>query len=59
MREINYNIGFEMPEKATSRKDLLKTVKRVVIKIGSGVLTGEDGLNMPVMDNLTADIKRA
>ena len=45
-----------MPEKATSRKDLLKTVKRVVIKIGSGVLTGEDGLNMPVMDNLTTDI---
>ncbi|EFK06797.1 glutamate 5-kinase [delta proteobacterium NaphS2] len=38
------------------RKELLKTVKRVVIKIGSGVLTGDDGLNLPVMYGLSADI---
>lgn len=45
-----------MTENKTSRKDLLKSVKRVVIKIGSGVLTGDDGLNMPAMDDLTADM---
>ena len=45
-----------MTEESNSRKELLKTARRIVIKIGSGVLTGEDGLNMPVMDNLTADM---
>ncbi|HKI50404.1 MAG TPA: glutamate 5-kinase, partial [Desulfobacteria bacterium] len=45
-----------MKSKADLRNQLLKSVKRVVIKIGSGVLTGEDGLNMPVMDSLTTDI---
>ena len=39
-----------------ARKDLLKAVKRVVIKIGSGVLTADDGLNLPVMYGLGADI---
>jgi len=45
-----------MPQYTNIRTDLLKSVKRVVIKIGSGVLTAENGLNMPVMDGLTADI---
>lgn len=45
-----------MTQSTKIRTDLLKSVKRVVIKIGSGVLTAEDGLNMPVMDELTADI---
>jgi len=39
-----------------SRKDLLRSVKRVVGKVGSGVLTAENGLNMAVIDDLTADI---
>ena len=41
-----------------SRKDLLRTVKRAVIKVGSGVLTKTNGLNMEVIEDLTADICR-
>ena len=48
--------GFEMAENKTSGKELLKSAKRVVIKIGSGVLTVEDGLNTRVMDDLATDI---
>jgi len=39
-----------------SRKDLLKSVKRTVIKVGSGVLTADDGLNMAVIDELATAI---
>jgi glutamate 5-kinase len=39
-----------------SRKDLLRSVKRVVVKIGSGVLTADDGLNIAVIEDLTEDI---
>lgn len=39
-----------------SRKKLLKPVKRVVIKVGSGVLTTADGLNMSIIDGLTTEI---
>ncbi len=39
-----------------TRTELLKSVKRIVIKIGSGVLTAKDGLNLPVMYGLSADI---
>ncbi len=45
-----------MAGETNSRKDLLRSVKRVVIKIGSGVLTGDEGLNLPVLYGLTADI---
>ena len=45
-----------MTANTNSRKDLLKSEKRIVIKIGSGALTAADGLNLPVMDDLTADI---
>jgi len=38
------------------RKDLLKQVKRIVIKVGSGVLTSAGGLNMTVIDDLTTEI---
>ncbi len=38
------------------RKDFLKKAKRVVVKVGSGVLTGADGLNMLVIENLTTEI---
>ncbi len=39
-----------------SRKDLLKPVKRVVVKVGSGVLTEKNGLNMTVINDLTEDM---
>jgi len=39
-----------------SRKDLLHPVKRVVIKIGSGVLTKKEGLNLDVIQALCEDI---
>ena len=38
------------------RNTLLKPVKRVVIKAGSGMLTGNDGLNKRVINNLSKDI---
>jgi glutamate 5-kinase len=39
-----------------SRKELLKPVKRVVVKVGSGVLTTDNGLNTGVIRELTKDI---
>lgn len=36
-----------------SRSDLLRPVRRVVIKVGSSVLTGKNGLNMAVIRDLT------
>ena len=33
--------------------------RRVVVKVGSAVLTGDDGLNLPVMENLAGDPKLA
>jgi len=39
-----------------SRKDILQSVKRVVIKIGSGVLTTKEGLNLDVILALSEDI---
>lgn len=41
---------------SASRKDLLKPVKRVVVKVGSGVLTTAKGLNFKAVENLTKDI---
>lgn len=45
-----------MSEKNVSRRDILKPVKRVVVKVGSGVLTKRDGLNRRVIRDLTSDI---
>ncbi|MBW1919825.1 MAG: glutamate 5-kinase [Deltaproteobacteria bacterium] len=42
--------------KGLSRKQLLKGIKRAVIKVGSGVLAGRDGLNRKVINDLTEDI---
>ncbi len=38
------------------RKRLLGSTKRIVVKVGSGVLTGSDGLNTTVIDHLSTDI---
>ena len=39
-----------------NRKELLANVKRVVVKVGSGVLTRRNGLNLNVIDDLTTEI---
>jgi len=39
-----------------SRKELIRPVKRAVVKVGSGVLTRKNGLNMNVIDDLTMEI---
>jgi len=39
-----------------SRKKLLRPVKRVVVKVGSAVLAGRDGLSRKVLYNLSDDI---
>jgi glutamate 5-kinase len=43
-------------EKRISRLELLRPVKRVVVKVGSGVLTTGDGLNKRVINDLTNDV---
>ncbi len=42
--------------KKVLRKEILRSIKRVVVKVGSGVLTGPEGLNIVVIDQLTTDI---
>jgi glutamate 5-kinase len=39
-----------------SRQNILQSVKRVVIKIGSGALTAQDGLNIDLIHALSEDI---
>ncbi|OQY02827.1 MAG: glutamate 5-kinase [Desulfobacteraceae bacterium 4572_123] len=41
---------------AINRKKLMESVKRVVVKVGSGVLTRRNGLNLNVIDDLTTEI---
>jgi len=48
--QVNKEEGFAL------RKSYLGTSRRVVIKVGSAVLTGADGLNLSVMQNLAKDI---
>jgi glutamate 5-kinase len=38
------------------RKKLLRDIKRIVVKVGSGVLTRRHGLNLNVIDDLASDI---
>ena len=40
------------------RKDTLGHVKKVLIKIGSAVLTGEDGLDLPIIEQLVGEIAK-
>jgi glutamate 5-kinase len=48
--QVNKEEGFAL------RKAYLAKSRRVVVKVGSAVLTGEDGLNLPVMKNLAREI---
>ena len=48
----------EKNKDVTFRKSLLAGVKRVVVKVGSGVLTKKDGLNRAVINDLSDDIFR-
>ena len=43
-------------EKRISRLEILESVKRVVVKVGSGVLTTSDGLNKRVINDLANDV---
>ncbi len=40
----------------TYRKSLFSCVKRVVIKAGSGILAGKNGLNLQVINNITKSV---
>ncbi len=40
------------------RKSWLRKVKRLVVKVGSAVITAEDGLSRLVIDNLAAELSR-
>ncbi|OAG28729.1 glutamate 5-kinase [Thermodesulfatator autotrophicus] len=40
------------------KKTYLERVKRMVVKVGSAVITGEDGLSRQVINNLSAEISR-
>lgn len=42
----------------TARKDIVKTVKRLVIKVGSGALTVREGLHRDLICALSEDISR-
>jgi glutamate 5-kinase len=39
-----------------TRKEQLAGVRRILVKVGSAVLTGEDGLDLQVIEQLVADI---
>ena len=38
------------------RKEILKHSKRILVKIGSGVLTGENGLDLTIIENIVDEI---
>ncbi|VBB47643.1 gamma-glutamate kinase [uncultured Desulfatiglans sp.] len=44
------------PVKTPGREALLKGIRRIVVKVGSGVLTASDGLNRTVIESITDDI---
>ncbi|QJA06327.1 glutamate 5-kinase [Thermosulfurimonas marina] len=42
----------------SNRREILSRVRRVVVKVGSAVVTDETGLSRPVLENLAAEISR-
>ncbi len=51
---MNSKISIE--EGLFSRQTLFDKAKRVVVKVGSAILTGENGINKQVLDNLAREI---
>ncbi len=49
-------IQVSLEEGLRARKNNIAQTKRVVVKVGSAVLTGENGLNQPVVEQLAKDI---
>lgn len=41
---------------SSERKEILKHAKRILIKIGSGVLTGENGLDLAIIESIVDEI---
>ncbi len=41
---------------SAERKEIIKNAKRILIKIGSGVLTGENGLDLTIIENIVDEI---
>ncbi len=52
------NSPYKKSRLMNSRQELLKGVKRFVIKVGSAVVTSKDGLSKEVLNNLAAEISR-
>ncbi len=55
-------IQVDLEKGLSLRKEHLGRAKRVVVKVGSAVLTGDDGLNLPVVEGLVQgihDLKQA
>ncbi|MBU1568214.1 MAG: glutamate 5-kinase [Proteobacteria bacterium] len=50
------NNQFAFEEGLSSRQTLIHKAKRVVVKVGSAILTGKDGLNNEFIGNLARDI---
>lgn len=50
------NSNIELEDGLFYRQTLFDKAKRVVIKVGSAILTGKDGLNKAVVDNLAKEI---
>jgi glutamate 5-kinase len=56
LKTLRRGLEYKKEVDMVSRKELFKRVKRVVIKIGSGVLTADNGLNIDLIDGITADM---
>lgn len=41
---------------STERKEILKQAKRILVKIGSGVLTGQEGLALDIIENIVDEV---
>ena len=39
-----------------TRKEVLANVRKILVKVGSAVLTGEDGLDLQIIEQLVADV---
>ena len=48
--QVNKEKGFEL------RKSYLDNARRVVVKVGSAVLTGAEGLDNAVLENLAGEV---